>query len=144
MLTVLISFVSVSGLVCASNLRKFGFSVYIFDMGRGPGGRMSQRRSVILRLMHFVSVLLFLVLFLLFLTREILETGEALRFDHGVQKFHIKNPSLFEEFQKWRNAKVVKAWEGRFGILDAQNSTFEMQNASSKYFHPTSIMLFFK
>ncbi|CDP13620.1 unnamed protein product [Coffea canephora] len=34
----------ISGAVCASALAKNGISVTIFESGRGPGGRMSQRR----------------------------------------------------------------------------------------------------
>jgi len=35
---------AVAGLVCASMLAERGIAVKVFEMGRGPGGRMSQRR----------------------------------------------------------------------------------------------------
>lgn len=35
-----------AGSVCASLLAAKGLAVKIFDSGRGPGGRMSQRRYV--------------------------------------------------------------------------------------------------
>ena len=38
------SIMSVSGVVCASSLAKHGVSVTVFESGRGPGGRTSQRR----------------------------------------------------------------------------------------------------
>lgn len=38
------SVLAVAGLVCAAELASSGVRVYVFDMGRGPGGRMSQRR----------------------------------------------------------------------------------------------------
>ena len=38
------SVLAVAGLVCAAELASSGVQVSVFDMGRGPGGRMSQRR----------------------------------------------------------------------------------------------------
>jgi predicted NAD/FAD-dependent oxidoreductase len=35
---------AVAGSVCASLLAAKGLAVHVFDSGRGPGGRMSQRR----------------------------------------------------------------------------------------------------
>ncbi|KAI3938186.1 hypothetical protein MKW92_013399 [Papaver armeniacum] len=37
----------IAGSVCASTLARNGMSVTMFDQGRGPGGRMSQRREMI-------------------------------------------------------------------------------------------------
>jgi len=37
---------AVAGSVCASLLAAKGLAVKVFDSGRGPGGRMSQRRYV--------------------------------------------------------------------------------------------------
>ena len=34
----------ISGLMCATELERNGYSVQVLDKGRGPGGRMSTRR----------------------------------------------------------------------------------------------------
>jgi ribulose 1,5-bisphosphate synthetase/thiazole synthase len=43
----------ISGAVCASTLARNGVSVTIFDSGRGPGGRMSQRRFLLIKNVPF-------------------------------------------------------------------------------------------
>lgn len=51
--TFFFKFNTVSGAVCASNLARNGVSVTLFESARGPGGRMSQRRSFFLFDIHF-------------------------------------------------------------------------------------------
>ncbi|KAL3700454.1 hypothetical protein R1sor_018476 [Riccia sorocarpa] len=95
----------VSGCVCASTLAERGIPVTLFDMGRGPGGRMSSRR-------------------------EATDGGKEFLFDHGAQYFSVRFPDVQKLVDRWLAAGLVKEWKGKFGSYDRlkmafQDETFE-------------------
>ena len=59
----------IAGLACAQRLLDGGYSVTLFDEGRGAGGRMATRRVIT-------------------------PVGET-AFDHGAQYFKARDPALF-------------------------------------------------
>lgn len=73
-----------AGLACASELVRAGYSVTLFDKGRGPGGRMSARRADV--------------------------SGETTRFDHGAQYFTARDPDFREQVALWESDGVVARW----------------------------------
>eukprot|EP01052_Picozoa_sp_SAG31_P049200 SAG31_NODE_10658_length_1113_cov_1.165680_1_plen_154_part_01 len=78
----------VSGLVCASELRQAGIDVRVFEMGRGPGGRLATRREA------------------------------GMPFDHGTQYFTCSHPVFAEIVSEWVRADVVRVWDhGNFGSI---------------------------
>lgn len=89
----------VAGSVCASLLAAKGLGVKVFDSGRGPGGRMSQRR-------------------------EKVEDGSELMFDHGAQYFTVKTAEVQQLVDKWQASGIVADWEGRFGTLNVATGEF--------------------
>eukprot|EP00250_Pteridium_aquilinum_P021593 c25169_g3_i2 orf=177-1322(-) len=89
----------VAGLACASRLAEHGFRVTVFDSGRGPGGRMSQRR-------------------------ERTSDGKLLYFDHGAQYFTVRDPVVQGLVDNWEAAGVVAEWKGKFGTYDAKTKNF--------------------
>lgn len=89
----------VAGLACASRLAEHGFPVTVFDSGRGPGGRMSQRR-------------------------ERASDGKILLFDHGAQYFTVKDPIVQGLVDSWEAAGIVADWKGKFGTYDADTKKF--------------------
>jgi predicted NAD/FAD-dependent oxidoreductase len=70
----------ISGLLCATELRKAGKSVRLLDKGRGLGGRMSTRRMA------------------------------GGRLDHGAQYFTVKDARFQAYVDEWLEAGVVKEW----------------------------------
>ncbi|KAG9439652.1 hypothetical protein H6P81_019817 [Aristolochia fimbriata] len=89
----------ISGAVCAAALARGGFMVTVFEMGRGPGGRMSQRR-------------------------EITEDGRELLFDHGAPCFTVKDKEVKGIVSSWEARGLVAEWKENFGIFDFTNSKF--------------------
>lgn len=89
----------VSGLACASRLADLGFPVTVFDSGRSPGGRMSQRR-------------------------ERASDGKIFYFDHGAQYFTVKDPKVQVLVDSWEAAGIVTDWKGKFGTYDADEKIF--------------------
>ncbi|MEC8209071.1 MAG: FAD-dependent oxidoreductase, partial [Verrucomicrobiota bacterium] len=77
---VLIIGAGISGLLCASELRKAGKSVRILDKGRGLGGRMATRRMA------------------------------GGRLDHGAQYFTVRDPRLQAYTDDWLAAGIIKEW----------------------------------
>ncbi len=73
-----------AGLTCATALQSAGFSVTVFDKGRGPGGRMAARRAEI--------------------------AVETVSFDHGAQYFEAKSPAFAAQITEWADAGVVAPW----------------------------------
>lgn len=73
-----------AGLACAERLADSGHKVQLFDKGRGPGGRMSVRRT---------------------------ETpmGEA-AFDHGAQYFTVRDPGFQARAEAWIRAGLIAPW----------------------------------
>ncbi len=74
----------VAGLACARRLREAGERVSVFDKGRGPGGRMSSRRT---------------------------EVG---RFNHGAQFFTARSDGFRDALADWLGAGVAAEWRARF------------------------------
>ena len=69
-----------AGLSAARALTSRGRSVVVLDKGRGPGGRLSSRR-----------------------------TGET-RFDHGCKELTFQEPETSADLQEWLEADVVAPW----------------------------------
>lgn len=97
----------VAGSVCASLLAAKGLAVKVFDSGRGPGGRMSQRR-------------------------EKVEDGSELMFDHGAQYFTVKSAEVQQLVDKWQASGIVAVWEGRFGSLNVATGDFTEETVVKK------------
>ena len=74
----------VSGLSCADALSGFGYTVSLFDKGRGPGGRMS--------------------------TRRVEAAGQTLRFDHGAQYFTVRDAAFAAQVSEWHDFGVAAPW----------------------------------
>jgi len=74
----------VSGLICARTLVDHGFSVTVFDKGRGPGGRAATRRAEL-----------------------------NLLFDHGAQYFTTRDPRFARYVLAWQAQGVLAEWGGR-------------------------------
>ena len=74
-----------SGMSCASRLHQAGWCVTVFEKSRGPGGRMSTRRS------------------------------GGTSFDHGAQYFTAQSTEFQQQVHQWQRDGVVAAWDGRFG-----------------------------
>ncbi|RKH42983.1 FAD-dependent oxidoreductase [Corallococcus sp. AB050B] len=77
-----------SGLTLARVLTGAGFGVRVLDKGRGPGGRLSTRRS-----------------------------ADGGTFDHGAQYFTARDALLQELVDAWGAEGVVAEWRGRIGTL---------------------------
>ncbi|CAM6093243.1 unnamed protein product [Calypogeia fissa] len=83
----------VAGCVAASSLAERGIPVRLFEMGRGPGGRLSTRR-------------------------EKMGDGTELLFDHGAQYMTVSYPSVQSLVDKWQAAGLVGIWQAKFGSFD--------------------------
>jgi predicted NAD/FAD-dependent oxidoreductase len=77
---VLIIGAGISGLLCATELRRAGLSVCVLDKGRGLGGRMATRRMA------------------------------GGRLDHGAQYFTVREPRFQKYVDSWLDAGVVREW----------------------------------
>ena len=77
----------ISGLSCAKTLEKAGYSVEVFDKGRGLSGRMATRRD------------------------------DLSQFDHGAQYFTVKNTDFKQEVDRWIGAGVAKVWSPKISDL---------------------------
>ena len=88
----------ISGLVCARTLADRGHEVCVFDKARGPGGRMSTRR-----------------------------TG-AWRFDHGAQYFTVRDPGFRLRVESWRELGLVSRWDGAIAVLDSGQTVLTAGN----------------
>ena len=73
-----------AGLSCGARLRDAGHAVSIFDKGRGPGGRLSNRRIAT-------------------------PLGDA-RFDHGAQYFTARDPEFRRAVEAWARDGIVAPW----------------------------------
>ncbi len=78
----------ISGLACARILADHGFTVRVFDKGRGVGGRMSTRRA-----------------------------PGGRQFDHGAQYFTARDERFRRYVMAWRERGVVAEWEGRIATV---------------------------
>ncbi len=77
-----------AGLAAARGFASAGAEVTVFDKARGPGGRISTRRT---------------------------EHGA---FDHGAQYFTCRDPRFAEILAPLRSEGVVAPWTGRIGTLE--------------------------
>lgn len=77
----------IAGLTCARALHAAGSKVTVFEKSRGPGGRISTRRS------------------------------DDAAFDHGAQFFTVRDPDFAPVAADWAEAGMIAPWEGRFGRL---------------------------
>ena len=73
-----------AGLACATALVEAGFSVRLFDKGRGASGRMA--------------------------TRRVASGGETLRFDHGAQYFTARDDAFRDQVARWEREGHVARW----------------------------------
>lgn len=78
----------ISGLACARALADAGHPVVIFEKSRGPGGRMSTRRT---------------------------ESGVA--FDHGAQYFTARDPDFRAATSAWLATGAVAEWNPRITVI---------------------------
>lgn len=92
-----------AGLACARRLARHGVSASIFDKGRGPGGRLSTRRS---------------------------DDG-AVRFDHGASYFSASHPGFLEQTRRWIDRGVASEWRARFAKIE--NRRLIPQNDETRY-----------
>ncbi|MFP4204196.1 MAG: NAD(P)/FAD-dependent oxidoreductase [Opitutales bacterium] len=79
---ILIIGAGISGLLCATELKRAGRTVRVLDKGRGFGGRMATRRM-----------------------------GGG-RLDHGAQFFTVRDPRFRAYVDEWLAAGVVREWFG--------------------------------
>lgn len=77
-----------SGLLCARTLQDHGLDVKVFEKSRGPGGRMSTRR-----------------------------TDEGLQFDHGAQYFTVRDQRFRRLVDSWIHDGVVARWDGQIVVI---------------------------
>ena len=78
-----------AGLSCAQALAGAGMRVRLFDKGRGPGGRMSTRRS------------------------------NDWQCDHGAQYFTARDPAFRAEVARWQAAGAAALWKAEVRRFDA-------------------------
>ncbi len=76
-----------AGLTCARILDAAGLKVRIFDKGRGPGGRMSTRRS------------------------------GRWHFDHGAQYLTARDSEFRDQVKTWTAMGLVEPWTGRLARI---------------------------
>ncbi|KAL5977355.1 hypothetical protein ACLOJK_021701 [Asimina triloba] len=88
-----------SGAVCAAALAGKGLAVSVFESGRGPGGRTSQRR-------------------------ETSGDGRDLLFDHGAPFFTAKSDEMISLVSIWEAKSLVAEWKKSFGCFDRINRKF--------------------
>ncbi|MEM1223675.1 MAG: FAD-dependent oxidoreductase [Verrucomicrobiota bacterium] len=77
---VLIIGAGISGLLCATELQRAGYSVRVIDKGRGVGGRMATRRMA------------------------------HARFDHGAQYFTVRDKRFQAYVDEWLEAGIIREW----------------------------------
>ena len=82
--SVLIVGAGMAGLACADALASLGWAVTLIDKARGPGGRMSTRRT---------------------------ETALGpVAFDHGAQYFTARDPGFRAQVGRWEQAGAAARW----------------------------------
>lgn len=77
-----------AGLTCAGLVRERGHRVRVFDKARGPGGRMSTRRS------------------------------GPWSFDHGAQYFTVHDPRFARQVESWQRDGIVAPWTGATAVFE--------------------------
>lgn len=84
MLDTIVVGAGISGLMAAREITRAGYTVLVMDKGRGPGGRMSTRRT------------------------------ETATFDHGAQYFTVRTPGFERVVQGWVGAGDASEWTRGF------------------------------
>lgn len=101
----------IAGAICAATLAEKGVAVTVFETGRGPGGRTSQRR-------------------------EITEDGKELLFDHGAPFFSVDDNEVMNLVSEWEARGLVAEWKEKFGCFDQIGAKFidlEKEAPSKRY-----------
>jgi predicted NAD/FAD-dependent oxidoreductase len=79
----------IAGLWLARRLAEAGHRVQVYEKARGPGGRVSTRRT---------------------------ERGH---FDHGAQYFTARDPDFLRQLEDWVARGVVERWQGSIVEMEA-------------------------
>lgn len=87
--TIAIIGAGLSGLTCGRILKERGYSVTLFDKGRGVAGRMSTRRI-----------------------------DHSIAFDHGAQYFTARDERFQTAVETWKSEGIVQPWNGRIVDLE--------------------------
>lgn len=82
----------ISGATVARKMAERGASVTVFEAGRGPGGRMSTRRTE-------------------------LPDGRIVAFDHGATYISPKGAAFASTMAHWVEEGAAAEWDGRFGTV---------------------------
>lgn len=82
----------IAGLAAARGLADHGLAVWVYDKGRGPGGRTATRRA------------------------------DALRFDHGAQYFTARDPRFTRFVDAWVEQGLVAEWPGKIVDISPEGS----------------------
>ena len=78
----------ISGLSCATQLKKLGFEVKVFEKSHSPSGRMSNRR------------------------------GEDWMADHGAQYFTARDPLFIDEVNSWMKNDAAAIWAPNLKVYE--------------------------
>ena len=87
-----------TGVTAARTLSHQGHDVVVVDKARGPGGRMSTRRST------------------------------DLRFDHGAQYFTARDPHFLRHIVAWQERGLVRVWDARIATIGDRDSSNKSQS----------------
>ncbi len=93
----------IAGLAAARMLTERGFSVQVFERGRGVGGRTARRRAGV----HV--------------------------FDHGAQYFSVRDQRFASHVQTWLRAGVVAPWTGRIVALSRKDGSVRDTSSLDRY-----------
>lgn len=91
----------IAGLSAASELRKLGHDVVVFERARGPGGRAATRRVDGIEMPKAAR-------------------GATLAFDHGAQYFTVRDPRFQAVVDGWLRDRLVAKWDGRIVSFDSE------------------------
>ncbi len=91
----------IAGLSAASELRKRGHHVVVFERARGPGGRCATRHVSGIEMPKSAA-------------------GATLAFDHGAQYFTVRDPRFQVVVDGWLRERVAGVWPGRLVSFDSE------------------------
>jgi len=91
----------IAGLSAASELRRRGHDVVVFERAQGPGGRVATRVVEGIDMPKSAR-------------------GATLAFDHGAQYFTVRDPRFQSIVDGWRRDRVVGKWDGRLVSFDSE------------------------
>lgn len=93
----------IAGIAAAQTLADQNARVTVFDKGRGPGGRMSTRRT------------------------------DELRFDHGAQYFTARDERFARHVRSWVRDGVAALWPGRIGQINREATITEKDRNPGRF-----------